>query len=106
MPVTEWNGPEISAQILAASVEAIDELTGEAADLAEHDHWWTNRTDQLEQETISEPARAYVHVAVGRFGTTRRRGFYGLILEYKRPFLRPIADSVFPQLAARIRGRL
>lgn len=103
MPITEWYGNEIKAAVLAASIAAVDETTQAAADEAEQDHWWRNRTDQLEEETIMEPARPDGRGVVGRFGTTRKRGFYGLFLELQRPFLRPVADRIFPTLAANLR---
>lgn len=107
MAVSSWRGDEISTRVLAACKEAVDETTTEAATEAEKEHWWVNRTDQLEQETISEPATVIgLSTVSGKFGTTQRRGFYGLFLEYKRPFLRPIADRVFPTLEDRIREKL
>ncbi len=104
MPL-EWHGEAVKARILAASIVAVNETTQAAAEDATRAHWWDNRTDQLQQETINAPARPVPGGVLGKFGTTRRRGFYGLFLELKRPFLRPAADRVFPTLQERLRRR-
>jgi hypothetical protein len=104
--VTDWRGEQILARVARASAEAIDQTTEEAAQDAAASHWWRSRSGQLEAEIISEPAEHHGDVVVGRFGSTRGPGFYGLILEHRTPFLRPAADRNFPKLAARIRARL
>lgn len=106
MPLTEWNGREIQAMLERAEILAVNETTLAAAEEARKDHWWDPETGHLERETISEPARPVPGAVSGRFGTTRRRGFYGLIQEYRQPFLRPVADRVFPTLHERLRRRL
>lgn len=102
----EWNGDEIIARVQTACVEAVNETTAAAVELAKQEHWWTPETGHLEENTVSEPAVAEGSVVSGKFGTTRRKGFYGLFLEYKEPFLRPVADQVFPTLAERVRDKL
>lgn len=104
MPL-EWHGKEIAARALAAQLAAVSETTREAADDAAHDHWWQSRTGQLQSEVISEPAHPVPGGVAGKFGTTRRRGFYGLFEELKRPFLRPAADRVFPTLQEKLHKR-
>jgi hypothetical protein len=101
----EWHGAAIGARVVAAELAAVDETTKASADEARGDHWWTARGGPLERETISEPARPVAGGVVGKFGTTRKRGFYGLFLELQQPFLRPIADRVFPSLAERLHER-
>jgi hypothetical protein len=109
----DWRGDEIIAAVEHAAIAAVNEVVDEAADDARSSHTWLNRTGQLEEEIVAEH-----DVVLGdgnplaRFGTTRRRGFYGLfhelgtVNEFARPFLRPAADRAFPTLAAKIRRRL
>lgn len=104
--IKEWNGPEIERKIQRASLEAIDEITEEAARDASQAHWWANRSGNLASEIENEPAEETSTGARGRFGATRIRGFYGLFLEHRGPFLRPAADRNFPNLAGAIRKRL
>jgi hypothetical protein len=106
MAVTRWYGSEIASRVLAASLDAIDEVTADAAAEAKQQHSWEDRAGRLERETISEAASVTREGAAGRFGTTERMGFYGLFLEYKHPFLRPVADRVFPTLPQRLREKL
>lgn len=101
-----WRGPEVLAAVREATREAIDETTEEAAKDAAASHWWRNRSGLLEANIEHEPADRFGRTVRGRFGTTRRQGFYGLFLERRTPFLRPAADRNFPRLAQRIRGRL
>lgn len=98
-----WYGNEVRAAVTRAELLAVNETTDAAAREAEQDHWWENRSDRLESNTISDRARVDGLGVVGRFGTTRRGGFYGLILEYKQPFLRPVADRIFPTVHERLR---
>lgn len=98
----KWNGPKVVANVVNAAKEAIDETTAAAAEEAKSSHGYQTRSGVLEEETISEPAEVKGHRITGRFGTTQRRGFYGLFKEYEEPFLRPAADREFPELAGRI----
>lgn len=105
----QWNGAAIAARVAAASAEAIDEITEEAAQEAVRDRWWKARrgAEGLVSEVVTEPAKPQDDGTVsGKFGTTQRRGFYGLLLERKQPFLRPAADKTFPGLAGKIRERM
>jgi hypothetical protein len=101
-----WRGKAITAAVVAASKAAIDETTEQAAEAARASHGWSNRTGQLEGEVVSEPAQRVGGETVGKFGSTMRRGFYGLFLERRTPFLRPAADQTFRTLAGRIKRRL
>lgn len=102
----DWNGDKLLAHVRSVVAAAIDDTVDEAAADARASHWWRNRTGQLEEELISEHCAPGAANPAGRFGTTQRRGFYGLFHEYKTPFLRPAADRVFPTLAEKIRRRL
>ncbi|MGH3029272.1 MAG: hypothetical protein ACRDNE_00620 [Gaiellaceae bacterium] len=106
MTVVRWQGDEIIDKVEGATPEAIDETTQAAAEAAQQSHWWTSRSGQLESEIRSEPAQVEGSIVIGKFGTTMHRGFYGLFLERRTPFLRPGADQEFPKLAERIRDRL
>lgn len=108
----DWRGKEFVLQVRNAARLAVNETVDAARDDALASHEWVNRTGQLEEELISEHARPRSRNPLGRFGTTRRRGFYGLfheegtVHEFARPFLRPAAARQFPSLALRIRRRL
>lgn len=108
----EWHGARLRSEVVEASRAAINETLKEADADASSSHSWMNRTDQLEEEIVVEKATIVGDKVVGRFGTTRRRGFYGLfhelgtMHEIARPFLRPAADRTFPTLAEKIRRRL
>lgn len=107
-----WNGERIVERLRLAARGAVDETVDEAADDARSSHVWLNRTMQLEDEIVSEHASRDERNPTGRFGTTSRRGFYGLfheegtVHEFARPFLRPAADRTFWTLAGKIRRRL
>lgn len=100
-----WNGEEVAREIAAATKAAIDETTAAAAEDAKTSHWWNSRKGQLQEEIVNEPAKVEGTRTTGRFGTTQRRGFYGLFFERRTPFLRPAADRLFPTLAERIKRR-
>lgn len=108
----EWNGDAIISRVEAAARAAVNETVDDAAGDARLSHGWINRSLQLEDEIKTEHAKLGERNPSAKFGTTRRRGFYGLfhelgtVHEHERPFLRPAADRVFPTLAARIRRRL
>ena len=108
----DWNGEDLLFRVAEAARVSIDEVTAEADADASASHSWVDRTDQLEEEIVTEDAHMVGSRVVGRFGTTRRRGFYGLFHEegttheFARPFLRPAADRTFPTLAEKIRRKL
>jgi hypothetical protein len=100
-----WLGPEIMAKVTAAAIHAIDETTEAAAEDAKANHWWSERTGNLERNTFAEPAHFDGANVTGRFGSSMRaQGFYGLFLERKTPWLRPAADRHFRNLKSRLRG--
>lgn len=112
-----WQGDEVIDKITQATKEAIDETTKAAAeeakgsrlDLPPHSaagHPWYGVTARVENEVSSEPAKVEGSQVVGRFGATKKRGDYGLMLERLNPYLRPVADREFPGLAKRIADRL
>jgi len=107
----EWNGDALIERARRASVGAVNDVVDHARDDAKASHVWVNRTGQLEDELISEHADPAAQNPTARFGTTSRRGFYGLfheegtIHEFSRPFLRPAADRWFGTLADEIRRR-
>jgi hypothetical protein len=108
----DWHGGELIARMRQAALAAVNETVDQAADDARVSHVWLNRTGQLEEEIISEHADPAAPNPTARFGTTRRRGFYGFfhelgtVEEFARPFLRPAAARTFPGLVAAIRRRL
>ena len=104
--ITEWRGDAILTRVLEAARKAVDDTTEAAARDAAGNHWWSGRSGQLEGEIGSKPAERNGDVVDGSFGATKTRGFYGLFLERRTPFLRPAADREFPRLAGRIRARL
>jgi hypothetical protein len=107
-----WNGDALLKRVRAAAVASVNETVDVARDDARASHEWVNRKGQLEEEIVSEHATVDEPNPTASFGTTRRRGFYGLfheegtVHEHERPFLRPAADRAFPTLAGRIRRRL
>lgn len=108
----DWRGKQFVEEMRTAARIGVNETVDAARDDAASSHEWLNRTGQLEEEIVSEHATSRQRDPVGRFGTTRRRGFFGLFHEegttheFARPFLRPAADREFPSLAKRIRRRL
>ena len=108
----DWRGDTLLRRIRVAATEGVNETLEAAATDARSSHEWRNRTGQLEEEIVTEDAHDTDANPTGSFGTTRRRGFYGLFHEegteheFARPFLRPAADRQFPSLAQRIRRRL
>lgn len=108
----DWNGDKLIARVRRAATASVNETVDAAADDARASHEWVNRSGQLEEEIVTEHAVATDPNPTARFGTTRRRGFYGLFHEigttneFERPFLRPAADREFPTLVVKIRRRL
>lgn len=101
-----WKGPLVLEKVARATQLAIDDVTEHAALDAESNHWWSNQTANLEANVISEEAQRQKDKIKGKFGTTKDRGFYGLFLELRTPFLRPAADRNFPLLARVIALRM
>lgn len=107
-----WDGDALLRRVRTAARVGVNETVDAARDDARVSHEWVSRRGQLEEEIVSEHADPADPNPTAFFGTTRRRGFYGLFheegttSEFERPFLRPAADRTFPGLAARIRRRL
>jgi len=108
----DWRADAVIRRMHAAAAASVNDTVDAARDDAAASHVWLSRTGQLEEEIVSEHADPADPNPTARFGTTRRRGFYGLFHEegttheFARPFLRPAADLAFPTLAGRIRRRL
>lgn len=108
----DWRGAALVERVRAAATAGVNETVDAAADDARVSHEWLDRTGQLEEEIVTEHADNREANPRASFGTTRRRGFYGLFHEegteheFARPFLRPAGDRNFPTLAERIRRRL
>jgi hypothetical protein len=102
----EWLGDLIVEETIVKAKEAIDHVTDAAAEDARQNHWWSNRTGDLERNTFAEPAKLTPEGTVrGRFGSSMRaEGFYGLFLERKTPWLRPAADRHFRELKGVLKG--
>lgn len=113
--IVNWKGDELVARMEKAAIAAIDETTVAAAkraegtvmNLPEHSaagHRWYASTSRTESAVAAEPARKLLGGNVGgRFGATKARGGYALMLEQMHPYLRPAADAEFPKLAERIK---
>lgn len=115
----DWRGDKLVARVRRAVEDSIDETVDAARDDAIATHPWHVDpryrrfrnikhpiNPHLEGQIYSEHVTPGAPVPTGRFGYTRRRGFYGLFLEFKFPTIRPAGDRNFPMLAARIRRRL
>jgi hypothetical protein len=102
----DWRGTYVLESVRRATQAAVDDTTKDAAAVAKASHWWAARTGDLTGQIVNEPARRFGPKIRGRFGSTKTRGFYGLFLERRTPFLRPASDIVFRTLAGRIRRRL
>lgn len=105
MPLIEWNGEEVIKDLMEATRQSIDEITEEAAQDAADNHWWQNRSGNLELQIMNEPAQEVHGHLTGKFGVTKGKGFYGLFLERRNSFLRPAADRLFPTLPKRIKDK-
>jgi hypothetical protein len=91
-----------------AAIDAVNETVDAAAQDAQSHHGWDARRGRrgLQGQVKVEPARVENGVIKARFGSTQVRGFYGLILERRHPWLRPAADRHFPDLSKRIADKL
>lgn len=108
----EWNGDALIQEVEDAARDSVNDTVDAAADDARVSHEWVNRNMQLEDEIKTEHAAPGDPNPSAKFGTTERRGFYGLfheigtVHEHERPFIRPAGDRHFPSLSDRIRRRL
>jgi hypothetical protein len=120
----DWHGDELADRVERAAREAVNETVDDARDDAKATHPWKVDPElrrlrkggrlvnpNLEGQIVSEHAEVGPNPTAA-FGTTRRKGFYGLfhelstVHEHAFPFLRPAADRAFPTLAARIKEKL
>lgn len=123
----EWNGDAIERALESAVTRAINDLVDEARDEAKAEHFtawqntptkWSKEGGQLEEEIVSQHVESVkltdAHTPdelTGRFGFSRKRGFYGLfhelgtVHEFEKPVIQPIGDRVFARLAEEIRRR-
>lgn len=101
-----WYGERVLAKVKDATRQACDDVTQYSARDAQGSHWWKNRTTVLQSQIANEPARVLGLRVKGKFGTTKDRGFYGLFLEKRTPFLRPAADRNFRLFGRAIALRL
>lgn len=108
---------EVAEDVIAAATAAATETVTECADEAKgtkmnlpaHSaagHPWYGVTARVEEGVTSSEGRVENGVIVAEFGATKRRGDYALMLERMRPYLRPVADRVFPSFADRVREKL
>lgn len=108
---------EVGEKVIAAATEAATETVTAAAEEAKGSrlnlpphsaagHPWYGVTARVEDEVTSTEGRVEDGVVRAEFGATKRRGDYALMLERMQPYLRPVADRVFPTFADRIREKL
>lgn len=128
-----WDGPAISAKMRTAQVAGVNKTMADCVIQAKTNHTWKNQTATLEGSIkIAEFARSDGAGVAGTWGSTDVR--YALIHELggvivpvraqalkipmpdgsfrfvksvtipARPYLRPAADALYPQLAGNIRG--
>ena len=128
----KWNGPALTAKMRAAQKLGVNATMAGCVQQAKANHAWQNQTGILEGSIkIAEFAREDGAGVVGSWGSTDVR--YALIHELggvivpvraqalkfelpdgsfrivksvripARPYLRPAADAVYPQLAGNIR---
>lgn len=93
----------------ATVAEAAEEAKGATMTLPPHSaagHPWYGVTDRVENEVSSTEARVEGGQVTAQFGATKRRGDYGLMLERMNPYLRPVADRIFPRFAGRVRQEM
>ena len=113
-----WHGDKLKRKMESAQVEGINATMAAAAIHAKRHHPWMNRTGILERSIgVVEFARKGGRGARGVWGSQDVR--YALIHELggragpgrkvtipARPYLRPAADAIYPQLARRIKQAL
>ena len=128
----DWNGPAVTAKLKAAQIAGVNATMGRCVNQAKRSHAWQNRTGTLEGGIqIADFAQPEGKGVRGVWGVTDVR--YALIHELggvitpvkakalkiplpdgsfrfvksvripARPYLRPAADAIYPQLAANIR---
>ena len=93
-----WRGEEVTDETILASARAIDSLLDDCVTAAVAEAPF--RTGKLRRGIRRRPARAVRDGAVGRWGVYRVP--YAVIVERRDPFLVPVADRLYPLLAARV----
>lgn len=128
-----WEGDALTAKMRAAQIDGVNKTMADAVQQAKNNHAWQNQTGVLEGSIkIADFARVDGAGVVGTWGSTDVR--YALIHELggvivpvrakalkipqpdgsfrfvksvkipARPYLRPAADAIYPQLAGNIRA--
>lgn len=128
-----WEGDALTARMRKAQMQGVNKTMADCVIQAKTNHAWQNQTGVLEGSIkIADFARPDGAGVVGTWGSTDVR--YALIHELggvivpvraealaipqpdgsvrfvksvripARPYLRPAADAIYPQLAANIRG--
>lgn len=129
----KWDGPALTARMRAAQKNGVNKTMSDCVIQAKSNHSWQNQTGVLEGSIkVAEFAREDGLGVVGSWGSTDVR--YALIHELggvivpvrakalkipmpdgsfrfvksvtipPRPYLRPAADAIYPQLAGNIRA--
>lgn len=103
----EWYGPEVVAKVRRAQTWAINAVMASCVEHAKQNHPWENRTVTLEGGIrVVNYATVTARGASGVWGVADVK--YGIFLELGTsrmrpyPFLRPAADALYPQLAAKV----
>lgn len=103
-----WQGKAIEHRMVEAAKIGVDGTTAACVQHAKTNHPWTNRSGTLEGSIEMRPAKELAGMVVrGEWGSFMVN--YALWLEIGTskmpafPYLRPAADSEYPELATRIR---
>lgn len=128
----KWNGPALSAKMQAAQIRGVNKTMSDCAQQAKANHTWQNRTGILEGSIdIAEGASPNGVGVEGSWGSkgvkyALMQELGGVIVPVKakalaipqpdgsvrfvkkvtipaRPYLRPAADALYPQLAGNIK---
>lgn len=128
-----WNGEALTEKLRKAQIAGVNKTMGDAVIYAKNNHEWKNRGPRLEPSIgIAEPAHSDGEGVTGIWGS--QGVAYALIHELggtivpvkakalaipqpdgsvrmvqkvtipARPYLRPAADAVYPELVANIRN--
>lgn len=128
-----WEGDALTARMRQAQMQGVNKTMADCVIQAKTNHAWQNQTGVLEGSIkIADSARPDGTGVVGTWGSTDVRyalihelggvivpvrakalkipqpdGSFRLVKSVRipaRPYLRPAADAIYPQLAANIRG--
>lgn len=118
MSIVEWNGDELIARLDIRSRDAVSEIADRTADFMRANHPWENYTGAEELSIFSDgPHEAGDTVWAQAGALMQPWGFRGspqlrlpaMYLEFgthkmdARPFIRPAAAAVFPEVFALLR---